>query len=184
MAVEKTIRYSGGQFNMRASAAVLIAYKEQFGAEYTEDFTAAGKSPLTAIKVGYRLIWAMAKCADRNIADPDIFRESLGDDFDLLSAVEAAADLMQKSLGIYGTDDGCNDNNADTGDAESDELSERLTMSALRCGFSVADLNDISVGFLLRCIENTGGEKKHKAENEVREATADDVASFVKFLGG
>ena len=59
MAVEKTIRYSGGQFNMRASAAVLIAYKEQFGAEYTEDFMAAGKSPLTAIKVGYRLIWAM-----------------------------------------------------------------------------------------------------------------------------
>ena len=180
MAVEKTIRYSGGQFNMRASAAVLIAYKEQFGAEYTEDFTAAGKSPLTAIKVGYRLIWAMAKCANRDIADPDIFREGLGDDFDLLSAVEAAADLMQKSLGIY--DDSCND--ADTGDTESDELSERLTISALRCGFSVADLNDISVGFLLRCIENTGGEKKHKAENEVREATADDVASFVKFLGG
>lgn len=182
MAVEKTIRYSGGQFNMRASAAVLIAYKEQFGAEYTEDFMAAGKSPLTAIKVGYRLIWAMAKCADRNIADPDIFRKDLGDDFDLLSAVEAAADLMQKSLGIYGTDDGCND--ADTEDTESDELSERLTISALRCGFSVADLNDISVGFLLRCIENTGGGKKHKAENEVREATADDVASFVKFLGG
>ena len=46
MAVEKTIRYNGGQFNMRASAAVLIAYKEQFGTEYTEDFTAAGKSPL------------------------------------------------------------------------------------------------------------------------------------------
>lgn len=98
MAVEKTIRYSSGQFNMRASAAVLIAYKEQFGTEYTEDFTAAGKSPLTAIKVGYRLIWAMAKCADRNIADPDIFRKDLGDDFDLLSAVEAAADLMQKVL--------------------------------------------------------------------------------------
>jgi hypothetical protein len=182
MAVEKTIRYNGGQFNMRASAAVLIAYKEQFGTEYTEDFTAAGKSPLTAIKVGYRLIWAMAKCADRNIADPDIFREELGDDFDLFSAVEAAADLMYKSLDIYGTDDGCN--NTDTEDTESDELSERLTISAIRCGFSVADLNDISVGFLLRCIENIGGGKKHEPENEVREATADDVASFVKFLGG
>ena len=81
----------------------------------------------------------MAKCADRNIADPDIFRKDLGDDFDLLSAVEAAADLMQKSLGIYGTDDGCND--ADTEDTESDELSERLTISALRCGFSVAALH-------------------------------------------
>lgn len=182
MAIEKTVKYSNGQFNMRASAASLITYREQFGVEYTSDFSAAVKSPLTAVKVGYRLIWAMAKCADNAIPDPETFREMLGDDFDILGAVDDAAELMHKSLGGYAEE------TADGEVTEDDEnLSEKMTGFALRCGFSVADLNDISVGFLLRCIENFSGDgssKSNTADSGVRDATADDVANFVKFLGG
>ena len=91
----------------------MIVYKEQFGAEYTDDFNRAVKDPVKAVSVGYRLLWAMAKCADDTIPDPDVFFDGLGDDFDLLGAVDTAAELMRKSLGEFAV---CDTENADTGE--------------------------------------------------------------------
>lgn len=180
--MEKTIAYKGGTFNLRASAAVMIIYKEQFGAEYTEDFDKAVNDPKWAVRVGYRLLWAMAKCADDTIADPDNFIDSLGEDFDLLSAVDSAAELMRKSLGEFAAEKSENDSEEA---AEPDgELSERLVASALRCGFSVADLNKISVGFLLRCINaNLEGRQQSSGDN-VKIADENDIAHFLDFFGG
>ena len=48
--MEKTIKYSGGTFNLRASAAVLIVYREQFDIEYTEDFNKAMESTMPNFK--------------------------------------------------------------------------------------------------------------------------------------
>ena len=181
--MEKTIAYSGGKFNLRASAAVMIIYKEQFGVEYTEDFSAAIMAPAEAVKVGYRLLWAMAKCADDTIPDPDIFIDGLGEDFDLLGAVDSAAELMRKSLGEFAV---CDTESTDTGEeAEPDgDLSERLVASALRCGFSVSDLNRISVGFLLRCISaNLEGRSRNDGDN-IKIADENDIAHFLDFFGG
>lgn len=180
--MEKTIAYKGGTFNLRASAAVMIIYKEQFGAEYTDDYNRAVKDPVKAVSVGYHLLWAMAKCADDTIPDPDIFIDGLGDDFDLLGAVDSAADIMMKSLGEFAAEE------SETGGedaAESDgDLSERLVASALRCGFSVADLNRISMGFLLRCINaNLSGRQQDGGDN-VKIADENDIAHFLDFFGG
>lgn len=177
----KTIAYGGGTFNLRASVAVLIVYKEQFGVEYTEDFRNAMESPLGAIKAGYRLIWAMAKCADDSISDPDTFREMLGDDFDILGAVDSAAELMRKSLGEFISEGNDTAENAAGGD---ENLSESLVNSALRCGFSVSDLNHISVGFLLRCLsERLEGKQAESADN-IKIADENDIAHFLDFFGG
>ena len=178
--MEKTIAYSGGKFNLRASAAVMIIYKEQFGVEYTEDFSAAIMAPAEAVKVGYRLLWAMAKCADDTIPDPDIFIDGLGEDFDLLGAVDSAAELMRKSLGEFATEE----SGTEGEDSEPDnELSERLVASALRCGFSVSDLNHISVGFLLRCISANLVGRQQGGDN-IKIADENDIAHFLDFFGG
>ena len=179
--MEKTIAYSGGKFNLRASAAVMIIYKEQFGVEYTEDFSAAIMAPAEAVKVGYRLLWAMAKCADDTIPDPDIFIDGLGEDFDLLSAVDSAAELMRKSLGEFAAEGSGTEGEVSEPD---NELSERLVASALRCGFSVSDLNRISVGFLLRCISaNLEGRSRNDGDN-IKIADENDIAHFLDFFGG
>ena len=179
--MEKTIAYSGGKFNLRASAAVMIIYKEQFGVEYTEDFSAAIMAPAEAVKVGYRLLWAMAKCADDTIPDPDIFIDGLGEDFDLLGAVDSAAELMRKSLGEFAAEESGTEGEVSELD---NELSERLVASALRCGFSVADLNRISVGFLLRCISaNLEGRSRNDGDN-IKIADENDIAHFLDFFGG
>lgn len=179
--MEKTIAYSGGKFNLRASAAVMIIYKEQFGVEYTEDFSAAIMAPAEAVKVGYRLLWAMAKCADDTIPDPDIFIDGLGEDFDLLGAVDSAAELMRKSLGEFAAVESGTEGEASEPD---NELSERLVASALRCGFSVSDLNRISVGFLLRCISaNLEGRSRSDGDN-IKIADENDIAHFLDFFGG
>ena len=179
--MEKTIAYSGGKFNLRASAAVMIIYKEQFGVEYTEDFSAAIMAPAEAVKVGYRLLWAMAKCADDTIPDPDIFIDGLGEDFDLLGAVDSAAELMRKSLGEFAAEESDTEGEASEPD---NELSERLVASALRCGFSVSDLNRISVGFLLRCISaNLEGRSRNDGDN-IKIADENDIAHFLDFFGG
>ena len=179
--MEKTIAYSGGKFNLRASAAVMIIYKEQFGVEYTEDFSAAIMAPAEAVKVGYRLLWAMAKCADDTIPDPDIFIDGLGEDFDLLGAVDSAAELMRKSLGEFAAAESGTEGEVSEPD---NELSERLVASALRCGFSVSDLNRISVGFLLRCISaNLEGRSRSDGDN-IKIADENDIAHFLDFFGG
>ena len=179
--MEKTIAYSGGKFNLRASAAVMIIYKEQFGVEYTEDFSAAIMAPAEAVKVGYRLLWAMAKCADDTIPDPDIFIDGLGEDFDLPGAVDSAAELMRKSLGEFAVEESGTEGEVSEPD---NELSERLVASALRCGFSVSDLNRISVGFLLRCISaNLEGRSRNDGDN-IKIADENDIAHFLDFFGG
>ena len=178
--MEKTIAYSGGKFNLRASAAVMIIYKEQFGVEYTEDFSAAIMAPAEAVKVGYRLLWAMAKCADDTIPDPDIFIDGLGEDFDLLGAVDSAAELMRKSLGEFATEESGTEGEVSEPD---NELSERLVASALRCGFSVSDLNRISVGFLLRCISANLVGRQQGGDN-IKIADENDIAHFLDFFGG
>lgn len=181
--MEKTIEYKGILINLRASAAVMIVYKEQFGVEYTDDFNGAAKDPVKAVSVGYRLLWAMAKCADDSIPDPDVFIDGLGDDFDLLGAVDTAADLMRKSLGEFAV---CDTDISDTEEgAEPDgDLSERLVASALRCGFSVADLNRISVGFLLRCINTNLAGRQQSGGDNVKIADENDIAHFLDFFGG
>ncbi|MBS7389822.1 MAG: hypothetical protein KIG33_05745 [Oscillospiraceae bacterium] len=178
--MEKTIAYSGGKFNLRASAAVMIIYKEQFGVEYTEDFSAAIMAPAEAVKVGYRLLWAMAKCADDTIPDPDIFIDGLGEDFDLLGAVDSAAELMRKSLGEFATEESGTEGEVSE---PNNELSERLVASALRCGFSVSDLNRISVGFLLRCISANLVGRQQGGDN-IKIADENDIAHFLDFFGG
>ena len=75
--MEKCITLGKKQITIRATAGVLVIYKEQFGTEYMEDtaaleFDEEGR-PMTeedgrrALTIGGQLLWAMAKAADDRI---------------------------------------------------------------------------------------------------------------------
>lgn len=174
--MDNTITYNGGRFNIRASVAVLIRYKEQFGCEYTEDYSEAMISPFKAVTVGKRLLWCMAKCADDMIPAPDVFYDDIGNDIDIVEAITTAAEMMTDSLGEF-VADGSESAAEDTTEANSD-ISESLTSTAVRFGFSVDDLNEISVGFLLRTMIGSG-----KKEESVKNADAEDINNFKHFFG-
>lgn len=183
----KTLTGAGGDFNIRAAAAVLIIYKEQFGIEYTEDFARVGVNEAYAVQVGYRLIWSMARAADPNIMDPDKFARWVGADFDLMGAVEQAAEMMHKSLAEFAAEETESGADSGTDDSGADDLSERLVSYAIRCGFSVEDMYHVSVGFLLRSINqrfaNTEQTEKSN-KDEIKTATDKDIAAFTAFLKG
>ncbi|MGN1089205.1 MAG: hypothetical protein ACI4Q6_02285, partial [Huintestinicola sp.] len=66
------------------------------------------------------------------------------------------------------------------GDNESYELSESLTSSAIRFGFSVADMNEISTGFMLKAMLRS---VKNVESDKPREATDEDIENFKRFFG-
>ena len=174
--MDGTITYDGGRFNIRASAAVLIRYKEQFGAEYTDDYAEMGSNILNSVIVGKRLLWCMAKCADTSIPAPDAFYSDIEGKCDIVDAIIKASEMMKDSLGEFVSDEA----EEGGGDNESYELSESLTSSAIRFGFSVADMNEISTGFMLKAMLKS---VKNVESDKPREATDEDIENFKRFFG-
>lgn len=180
----KTIRYNGGCFNVSAAAASLIIYKEQFGCEYLEDYIKSVGNALDGGVTGYRLVWSMAKCADRSIPDPNEFGRMLGKDFDLMGAVEACAEIMIKSMGEFLTGEDDESGSDDGEESGIDTLSERLVAAAVRVGLSVEDLYSVSVGFLLRALNAYYKTSGKNDENKVKRADENDINAFLAFMKG
>lgn len=168
----RTIKAGKRLINIKACAAVLILYKQQFGREYTEDYESGDP-----VVTGINLVWCMAKCADESIPDPENWLKELGTKLDIMEAVSTASALMYESMGEY-----------TGGDTETTDpnLSERLTAAALKCGFSVADLRDVSISFLLTSISEhidmDGGKKKESGTKTARKATEDDVNKLISLF--
>lgn len=181
----KSIKAGERYINLKASAAALIIYKQQFGKEYTQDYQDA-QSGKGAAQTGYQLVWSLAKCADNSIPDPEIWLKTLGKDFDIAQAVKTAAELIYESMGEFAEDKG--DSEEDT---DNSNLSERIAAVALRCGFTIADMNEVSISFLIRCVNEhidivSGGKsgKKNNVNKSVRTADSTDISSLVSKLTG
>ena len=118
--MEKTVTIDGKEVRLKATAALPIRYKSQFGRDFFSDILKLLKLfPLkdldldkdevdhNALKyidhvdfeVFYNLIWTMAKNADKSIPDP----ETWFDQFAIFSLEDVLPDLFELLEGVMGT---------------------------------------------------------------------------------
>jgi hypothetical protein len=118
--MEKTVTIDGKEVRLKATAALSIRYKSQFGRDFFSDILKFLKSfPLKDLdldkdevdqdalkyidhvdfEVFYNLIWTMAKNADKSIPDP----ETWFDQFDTFSLEDVLPDLFELLEGVIGT---------------------------------------------------------------------------------
>lgn len=177
--MQKTIQLGDVTFNLAATGSVLCIYKQQFSCEYYDDFlrlsaiqknasaTETDKAGL-ALEVGYRLIWSMAKAADQTIADPDTWIDGF-EKFPLTSLLPIAMELLGKTF----------EQVIATGTAGGDKLtSENLVACCLSCGLNMADVNTLSIGFLLNAINEyirikSGGKAQAGTKRKATQADFD-----------
>lgn len=163
--MEKTIKIGNKKIVIKASAAVLIYYKEQFGTEYMEDrekLKSEEQDEEFAVLMGGQLIWAMAKAANDKILPPEEFYEDIGS-FDLDLAMIEAAELFDKS---------CQNINNDSTGERSELTSESIVSTALLCKMSLDDLNKLSLSMALNVINEYCRIKS--GEEGYKQATQED----------
>lgn len=177
--MQKTIHIGDSVFNLATTGAVLCIYKQQFGVEYYDDFlritsinsninaSDADKTAIT-LEVGYRLIWSMAKAADASIQDPDSWIDSF-ETFPITQLLSIAMELLGKTFEQVIT----------VGTAGGERLtSENLVACCLSCGLNMADVNTLSIGFLLNSINEyirikSGGKTQASTKRKATQADFD-----------
>ncbi|MGF2525967.1 hypothetical protein ACQUW0_26970, partial [Ralstonia pseudosolanacearum] len=147
--MKKTIIIGGTAIPLSASAGALVHYKKQFGTEYTDEHKElknlkedAGAQAQKYAEISLRLLWAMARAADRAI-EPFETWIATKESAELFSALSEAQTFFASSLR------GRNDS-SEAGEAFT---SERLMAQALICGLSVDDLDDMPLPMALDTIE-------------------------------
>ncbi len=171
--MEKTITISGKDVNFKLTGGTLCIYKQQFGREYYNDVLEIKKmnadvySEIEIYKrkyaAGFRLIWAMAKTADPGLPDPDRWLKSF--------RKFPTAEILNE-LSVLFPSDGESD-----GDGGS-FTSESLIACAAACGFTKADVYELSLDFLVNCISEAVDLKSGKKKDRVRKATQQDINNF------
>lgn len=173
----------GGKTNIRikATAGVLIRYKQQFGREYMDDLLEVSNiediesesNQLKIATIGYNLLWAMAKTADNSTPPPEEFLNLFDRDImKIMPFVEVAEELFKKSM------DGIRDFK-NSGKSDTPIRTEHLIALSSMSGFNTQDIDNLSISMLFNSIGEywemkTGGTD----ENGVREATQADIDAF------
>lgn len=179
--MEKTISVGNRQIRIRATIGAMLMYKQQFGNEYYDDCkvlrenettnTAAQLMP-SIIKVGFQLIWSMAKAADDNIPPPDDFIKEF-DGQDIYNAMSAAQQLYTDSLKSAKSED-----KKETQSESKEKLTtEKLVAYALAFGLSIKDIESLSVGMLMNILSECS-DIKGGGESDVKIATQSDFDNF------
>lgn len=174
--MEKTILIGGHEINFKATGGTLCIYKQQFGTEYFEDVLkitemqkvlqyTAEDVYLRQYKVGYQLIWSMAKNADKNIPDPEKWAKQF-------ESFPMSKILPQVTALFRSPEDGGNSK-----DGES-ITSESLCACAIACGLTMEDVYEMPLDFLVNCISESIELKGGKKKDRVRKATQQDFMRF------
>ena len=140
--MEKTITIANKRLRIRASAAVPIIYKNQFGSEYTDDVKNA-HDELVYMETALRLLWSMARSADSTTPPPEEFIEKYACE-DIMAALEEASSLFETSCGCVTA--------PQTSDREPFSA-ESLAAKALLCSMPPDYLNEISLSTAMNIIE-------------------------------
>lgn len=164
--MERIISIGKKKVKLRASAAVLVIYKGQFGSDYTEDMASIDRSLERAFITGCRILWSMAKSADDNIPPPEVWIEELGE-FDAEQVFLQTKKLFEES---------CGDINSDSSEYGEPLTAESLATSALVCKLSITDLNKMSVSMALSIMSEYCNLRS--GEEKVRNATQEDFDNF------
>lgn len=173
--MEKTIKIGNKKVTLKATAGVIVRYKQQFSSDYTEDLAMLkslnpddrDKLITLHLKIGYQLVWAMAKTADHTIPSPDIWIKKFKS-FDIDMVLCEAANLFLKSM---------ENTNAvlDSGDSEP-ITAENLLAMCLICGLNTNDIDNLSISMLINTINEYCGWQS--SGNDVRQATQADFDAF------
>lgn len=163
----KKIIIGGTGVLLSAGAGALIYYKKQFGTEYTEDFGAVqeltGDERFAKLaEVELRLLWAMARAANKALPVPEEWLTSFGA-AELFAASQTARELFLSTL----------ENTKSPSSGGREFSSENLIASALACGLSVSDLDDMPLPMVLETVSEWCRLKGY-AEEEARPATQED----------
>lgn len=153
---------------LSAGAGALIHYKKQFGTEYTDDFSAvaelSGREKFEKLaETEMRLLWAMARAADKELPPPEEWLPVFGTE-ELFEASQAAGKMFLAALKES------SENNSGSG---AEFTSENLIASALACGLSIGDLDDMPLPMVLDTIGEWCKIKGY-AEQDARPATQAD----------
>lgn len=175
----KTVTINDNNFTLAATGGMITIYKQQFGTEYYEDLeeisTASQESTKKSLYNAYKLIWAMSKAADNSITDPDNWINSYKE-FPLLQLIPCALDVLTKSFSQITKDE----------DEETDGekmTAENLVACCLACGMSIADINNLDIGFLINSVSEyvkikSGGASHSTNKVHIRKATQADMDAF------
>lgn len=174
--MEKTIKIGGRDINFKATCGTLCIYKQQFGAEYCEELyklkvmeNSGAYTPdkiyLEQYKISYRLIWSMAKNADKTIPDPERWAEK----FKKFPMQEILSQIME----LFSFDESKGKDSE-----ESNISSEALTACAIACGLTTEDIYNMPIDFLVKTIDESINIKSGKERNGVRKATQLDIDRF------
>jgi hypothetical protein len=179
--MEKTVYYKDNPISLKASAIILITYKQQFGKEYNEDLskikalidTFASQELISSVisDVSLKLMWCMAKAANNSIIDYDTWKEQF-DNEDISELLQEVDNLFKKSIG---------ENDDDISDEEYEPLKcENLVACCSLCGIDLNSLNNMSIGFALNTVKEYINIKygSNKSEPKARKATQEDYDNF------
>ena len=163
----KKIIIGGTGVLLSAGAGALIHYKVQFGSEYTDDFGTvaelSGRARYEKLaETEMRLLWAMARAADKALPPPEEWLTLFGTE-ELFSASQAARELFLSTL----------ENTKSPSSGGREFSSENLIASALACGLSVNDLDDMPLPMVLDTVSEWCRLKGY-SEEEARPATQED----------
>lgn len=171
--MEKTIKIGDKKVTLKATAGVIIRYKQQFGSDYAEDIAmlkslnSDDRENLIAmhVKIGYQLVWAMAKTADRSIPSPDVWIKKLKN-FDVDKVFSEATNLFLKSM-----------EDAETSSEGGEPITaENLLAMSLICGLNTSDIDNLSVSMLINTINEYC--RQQTGETDERQATQADFDAF------
>ena len=173
--MEKTITIGGRPINFKATGGTLCIYKQQFQEEYYNDLFSLETMEksnlhtpqevyLRRYKIGFQLIWAMAKNADNSIPDPETWAKQFKV-FPMQEILPQVTELFRLKEGEKSSNGG------------EQITSERLVACAVACGLTKEDVYELPIDFLINSIEETidlkGGKK-----NKTRKATQQDFMNF------
>ena len=172
--MEKIITIENKNVLLRTTAGVLIHYKQQFGRDYNDDYSDLkdlinDKDSYTQkfAEVGFGLLWAMARTADKSIEPPSVWLKGVGG-VALLKAIIEASELFSSAIP--------NANSRSESDKGKDFSIEALIAEALICGLTIDDLDAMPLPMVHGTIEEWCRLKGYS--EDVKEADQEDFDNF------
>lgn len=142
--MERMITVGNKPYKIRASAAVPLIYKAQFGTDYNEDIAGLQEGDdQSDYIIGCRLLWAMARTVKEKLPTPDEWIVSFKPK-ELERALTVSHELFELSLGSDDDDEGGGDGEPFT--------AERFMALAAHCGLSFQDLKYLPLGMAIKTI--------------------------------
>lgn len=94
--MEKIVKIGDKKVTLKATAALPVRYKNEFGTEFFDDLSA---NVTNLSSVNYKMIYVMAKTADSNLPDYETWLDSFEySDFKMNELISIASELLRGNV--------------------------------------------------------------------------------------